>query len=422
MFGTGFSSIDISASGLNVYATWADERHAGGRWAYDVFFNLSTDGGRTWQVTDVRLNTSPAGAGRAGGSRLCSDGDRVYAIWGDSRNANHSLYLNRSLDGGRTWLGSDVRVDTDTTGTTSSYNPRIACDELAVHVVWTEQAAGADQIIRYRRSTDGGETWPAAPRRLSDIRIPSRNATQAEIQVEGRRVYVAWLEKTDTSFDYDDVYFVRSLDAGASWSRPRKLRTNPDTMKFFGLRLDADGDNVYVAWKEDRSVVVNVSTDAGDSWSSPTPAPGVQTGGSYDLRGSGQEVYLALGGLRDATTSFMRSSDGGGTWSTPTPLNAVPGYSGELRMRRFRDSIYVSWVDDRNGDRDIFFNYSNDRGVTWQDTDIRMNTDPPGQGGDPVWPAMTSSGYHVYLAWVDWRDTRAGSNAGDLYVNGSIPR
>ena len=32
------------------------------------------------------------------------------------------------------------------------------------------------------------------------------------------------------------------------------------------------------------------------------------------------------------------------------------------------------WRDDRNGNKDIFLNYSSDYGMTWQANDIRLDT------------------------------------------------
>ena len=36
--------------------------------------------------------------------------------------------------------------------------------------------------------------------------------------------------------------------------------------------------------------------------------------------------------------------------------------------------MYVVWEDDRNGAADLFLNYSNNGGASWQANDIRIDT------------------------------------------------
>lgn len=74
--------------------------------------------------------------------------------------------------------------------------------------------------------------------------------------------------------------------------------------------------------------------------------------------------------------------------------------------------VYVAWEDTRNGNPDIYFNYSSDYGETWQATDIRLDTDTPGTGKS-VYPQITCDNRgHVYVVW---KDTRSGSS--DVYFN-----
>ena len=35
-------------------------------------------------------------------------------------------------------------------------------------------------------------------------------------------------------------------------------------------------------------------------------------------------------------------------------------------------NVYVTWSDDRSGDSDVLFNYSNNNGVTWQSSALRV--------------------------------------------------
>jgi hypothetical protein len=69
-------------------------------------------------------------------------------------------------------------------------------------------------------------------------------------------------------------------------------------------------------------------------------------------------------------------------------------------------NVYVVWSDGRNSlwNEDIYFNYSEDSGITWQATDIRLDTgDPPGANVSK-YPQISSNGSNVYVVWQDERN------------------
>ena len=74
--------------------------------------------------------------------------------------------------------------------------------------------------------------------------------------------------------------------------------------------------------------------------------------------------------------------------------------------------VYVVWEDTRNGNSDIYFNYSSDYGATWLTSDIRLDKDTPG-AGDSNYPQIAcDSNRHVYVVWEDERNGSA-----DIYYN-----
>ena len=74
--------------------------------------------------------------------------------------------------------------------------------------------------------------------------------------------------------------------------------------------------------------------------------------------------------------------------------------------------IYVVWEDTRNGSSDIYFNYSSDYGLTWQTTDIRLDTDLPGANHSNSPQIACDNNGHVYVVWEDERNGRS-----DIYFN-----
>jgi hypothetical protein len=74
--------------------------------------------------------------------------------------------------------------------------------------------------------------------------------------------------------------------------------------------------------------------------------------------------------------------------------------------------VYVVWYDWRNGDSDIYFNHSNDYGVSWQSSDIRLDTGDTAGAYNSYNPQVACSDANVYVVW---RDLRNGS--ADIYSN-----
>jgi PKD repeat protein len=74
--------------------------------------------------------------------------------------------------------------------------------------------------------------------------------------------------------------------------------------------------------------------------------------------------------------------------------------------------VFVVWEDTRNGNSDIYFNYSSDHGVTWQVSDIRLDKDAPG-ANDSTFPQIAADNNgHIYVVW---EDDRNGTK--DIYFN-----
>ncbi len=130
-------------------------------------------------------------------------------------------------------------------------------------------------------------------------------------------------------------------------------------------------------------------------------------------------VSVVWSDTRTVTSSiYLRHSfDGGVSW----PLSDVrvdhkpaPGSdSTRPRLAVVGDLVFVVWEDFRNGRSDIYFNRSVDGGSTWLDVDRRLDTDFPGESSS-VTPVIATDGLHVVVAWSDERDLRA-----DLYTNRS---
>jgi hypothetical protein len=430
--GASYSSApQISSSGSNVYAVWKDNRNG----PSDIYFNYSTDLGENWQATDIRLDTGDTpGASYSNAPQISSSGNNVYVVWEDDRTAYtmYDIYFNYSTDGGATWQASDIRLDTgDPPGANYSFDPQISSSGSNVYVVWQDDRNLADIYFNY--STDGGATWQA-----SDIQIdtgdPPGVSLYPQISSSGNNVYVVWSDYRNGS---SDIYFNYSIDGGATWQASDiRLDTGdpPGTGYSWSPKISSDGSNVYVTWMDMRNgnydIYFNYSADGGATWQASdirldTGDPPGAYGSQYPgITSSGDKVYVAWHDSRNGAWDiyFNCSADGGATWLASDirlDIGDSPGanWSDTPQLSCKGSKVYVVWNDDRNGMSDIYFNCSTDGGMRWKTLDVRLDTgDYPG-ASDSIGPQIACSENNIFVVWYDKRNGEA-----DIYFNtASIP-
>lgn len=430
---------DLAVSGAGVHVTWMDYR-AGDM---DIWFNRSADGGASWLPNDVRLDVgSGPGAAWSASPKVAVSGSTVVVCWQDFRNGTFphvaDIYCNRSLDGGQTWLANDVRVNRGPlAGTYVALNHAVSCVGNSVFVTWEDQRDGGRDVY-FNRSADGGATWLPGDVRIDVGDAPgASNSTFPRHAVSGTDVHVIWSDFRNNAFTAD-IYYNRSLDAGATWL-PSAIRLDHSTTITFGgssyPRIAAAGSSVYVMYADNRNdpgltlvsrdIYFNRSLDRGASWLPSdvrlnTSAPA----GSYftefpDLAAAGSSVYAVWIDRRNPrTVAFNRSLDGGSTWqptdvpiSTP-PANAFPTVD-VPRIAASGPLLLVTWAENRSNSKfDVFINSSADAGATWLAADRRLDTgDAPGAADSflPV-PAFAST-----VPYVVWQDERDGQE--DVFLN-----
>ena len=407
----------MCCDGTNVYVVWADRRDG----LLDVYFNRSVDRGVSWLPQDVRLDTDAPGAGNSQTPQICCDGSRVYVVWADDRNGFSDIYGNRSLDGGDTWLSADVRLDRGLPGTADSREPAIACDGASVVVAWADRRNGSWDVYA-NRSSDGGATWAA-----SDVRVDadpgSAQSTEPQVVRGSGVVAVAWRDDRHGGLS---LLAARSLNGGASWTSEARVDRGPQAVGAFRIR--AAGDAVLAVWSDARNgasdIYFNRSVDAGATWSATderldTDLAGAAASVLPDMCVADADVYVSWQDARNGNEDvlFNRSRDGGASWLSDDIrlVTNAPGASRSLTPRLCCDgaSVAVTWSDDRNGRTDVYLSWSPDAGSRWLSVDLRVDDDEPG-AGHSIAPAPCCVGDRVVVVWSDQRH-----GPGDLYARGA---
>ncbi|MFH1893093.1 MAG: hypothetical protein ABIK83_10495 [Candidatus Zixiibacteriota bacterium] len=360
----------ISSLGSNVYVVWEDYRSTGGN--ADVYFNRSTDYGVTWQ-TEQHIDGSPTAASST--PVVSSTGNYVYTAWTDTRSGMNDIYFNRSTNGGASWVGV-TRIDNgDTPGAFHSVSPRIACTGSYVYCMWIDQRTGNWQPY-FNYSTNLGATWQATSYMLNPGTATSTNfGTRGGLMCTGNNVYACW---TDDRTGSEQVYFNRSVNSGVSWAGSVQL--NDISANCTMPSLDITGSYVYIGWHDDR---------------------------------------LAGGWIGDVF--FDYSSDFGATWHSdigPLDPGAIGMWTGGVVVKSEGTNVYASWLDQRMGPGmgAIFFNRSTDNGATWVG-ETRMNNGTSPFGLQLNMPVMAAGNGWVNVVWPDPRCVYMGMGQQDIFSN-----
>ena len=230
-----------------------------------------------------------------------------------------TIELVKSEDGGRTWsdpVGVSPTVRRaygergDGSGATGVFGtlrvvqgsqPEVAPDGT-VYVAWMDSTDDRSQEgvgeIQLATSTDAGETWstPVVASVFNETEFRPRNAyfrfwassfPQIAAGPDGE-VYIAYVGRpSDKPNDDGDVFLVRSLDDGVTWSRPRVLNDDDtDRVQIFpSIDVSPDGA-VHAMWgdmRDDRAqtryhVYYTRSDDQGETFGFTNEDLGISVG------------------------------------------------------------------------------------------------------------------------------------------------
>jgi hypothetical protein len=266
-----------------IHVAWSDDRN-GGRNHADIFYKRSTDRGTTW-FPDTNLTSDPSD------SRfpvLATSGSAVHLLWQNKGVPNWELHYRRSTDRGTTW-SRDTILSEVTSDTSESWDPTLTASGTAVHAAWADARDGSPEIY-YKRSLDGGTSWGPDTRLTFDPGF----SMSPSIAASGSTVHLVW---SDDRSGNDNIYYKRSTDAGGTWDPDKSLTqflsaaTDP--------AVSASGSLVHLVWVNDGAdVFYKNSADNGSHWSAGTRfAAG--TGNFPSLSASGNNVHTVWVDDRD---------------------------------------------------------------------------------------------------------------------------
>jgi len=312
-------------------------------------------------------------------------------------------YHYASFDGGKMW--TQGQLPSGTWG-----DPCVIFDKTGRAYI-ANLTYGWDAItVRY--SDDGGLTWSEGVKLYGPSSDRARPGSFYNSSLQDKE----WLATDMSDSPYSGAIY-------AAWTDFTK----------YGSRDPSDSSVIVFARSMDRGETfeptIRVSDSAGDCIDSSTTMEG-----AVPAVGPDGEVYLAWAGPEGLY--FDRSFDGGQTWGKDAIISDMPGgwdlhISGISRANGLpvtvadistaptRGTVYINWVDVRNGDPDVFILASTDHGETWRGP-VRVNDDEVGNGKEQffTWAAVDPLTGELVIVYYDRR--RYESDSTDVYLARSV--
>lgn len=254
-----------------------------------IYLTRSPDRGKTWATPPILVSGPEGGDEHHAHSPqiIAAPGGRVYVAWGQDEartsdtersSANEkfdrTIYVNRSLDDGLTWLPKPIRLSETGRGSVIiAWSPQLSADQKGnVYAAWGEQHGAPGRVrLVFARSTDSGMTW-SAPVRL-DPGNPSEDRRLSSVQVQSDDAGHVWALWQELSLQGWQLLMNRSDNFGRSWRDRATVLAGPAQREtvFRGVAFSHDAQGrLYVAWdggpKNLRELYVNRSVDFGTTW------------------------------------------------------------------------------------------------------------------------------------------------------------
>lgn len=279
-------------------------------------------------------------------------------------------------------------------GTTQAYTPRVFADGDTVHIFWISPSPTR---CYYVRSTDAGISFSQPSTVYADSGVLQNSGSTQHITVHNSYIYVLWSTCDTCDGQRYWATFRRSTDAGVTFEPYQKLFPAST-----GTTISAYDSVVVFRWSNRllTQYWVALSFDYGATWQDiPFHFQYFQ---KLHLAGNHLHLTEAAEGTVRLEVAYRYSSDLGATWTNQHILSTVDNYGSDASSAVIagtaEGNVYVDWTDGKYGGTNSFvgsnlLRRSTDIGVNWQLETVL--TDTPSS----ISPSVAIGGDLVGVVW-----------------------
>lgn len=238
----------------HVYVTWTQFDKYGSTdkaCQSNIMFSMSTNGGKKWSQPK-QLNQDPGDCvdddfTAEGAVPAISLDGKIFVAWSN----REVIYMDRSFDGGETWLNNDMALTEHVGGWAMTVPGLGRCNGMPVlmidnsksryqgslYLVWADQRNGEDDTdIWFMRSTNRGDYWSTPLRINKDGAGKHQFLPWMAVDQTTGHIYIVYYDRRDYDDLQTDVYLAYSVDGGINFTEMKISETPfvPSANKFFG--------------------------------------------------------------------------------------------------------------------------------------------------------------------------------------------
>lgn len=282
--------------------------------------------------------------------KVTRSGERIFITWADERIKPNTIYMNYSLDGGRTFQKKDLCL---APGFSASRSVLIKDREGYIFFFFGKNEANQKTGIFWRRSSDG-LNWSDILK-VAAVKEWAPFDLQAVITEKGPIIFWAGVKGLHHACQ----------DQKGHWNGGLIEPTEGMDVNRFKAIIDSNG-NIFVLASYAK-------------WQDKLQKP---------------NIYI------------FKSTDQGVTWKQPVKVNHNPFDNTTAKWPDMfvteKGKIVVVWQDHRLIRGNIYMNYSLDGGETWMAEDVNLD-DEPGRHND-FFPFISGYGEKAYVLWPRYAD------------------
>lgn len=235
-----YSSICVDSSG-NIYAAWVENLIDNGHYVSRIYFGFSTNGGITWSQSINIPNANNTWDVYEPAISVNGSGN-IFVIWKEvSGWYDQAIYFSESTDSGATW-STPKNISNNPQDSRVHYINMAFDNSSNIYAVWNFEYLNK-YSVQFCKSTDNGITWDQPV----NINILNKKYAHPAIAVDClNNINLIWNDETSEN---TEIYFIRSMDNGESWTLPINISNTQNSSCYPDIAIDSSC-NIYIVWED----------------------------------------------------------------------------------------------------------------------------------------------------------------------------